>query len=202
MLKASAGSSSSGTSFTGSLAATQVAFGSGANAIAGSANFTYNDTKPMLTVGSGATTLTGIKIGHLIGVDGFGALYCSNLTESGANFSLGANGTDTVINAPSGVVRIGVNNGNQLTYDFSSVGRLYPGVDGNAQLGLAANRFSNIFTNAITLNSTGPIITTQQALTNNAAAQIATMTNGPTAGNPTKWIAINDNGTVRNFPVW
>jgi len=38
--------------------------------------------------------------------------------------------------------------------------------------------------------------------TNNAGAQLATTTNGPTAGNPTKWIPINDNGTIRNIPAW
>lgn len=46
----------SSSTFTGSLAATQVAFGSGANAIAGSANFTYSDSPPLLTVGSGVGT--------------------------------------------------------------------------------------------------------------------------------------------------
>ena len=40
------------------------------------------------------------------------------------------------------------------------------------------------------------------ALTNNAGAQIATITNGPIAGNPTKWVPINDNGTIRNIPAW
>lgn len=44
--------------------------------------------------------------------------------------------------------------------------------------------------------------TTTVALTNGAAAQTATMTNGPTAGNPTKWIPINDNGTTRYIPSW
>ena len=38
--------------------------------------------------------------------------------------------------------------------------------------------------------------------TNNAGAQLATTTNGPLAGNPTKWIPINDNGTIRNIPAW
>jgi hypothetical protein len=40
------------------------------------------------------------------------------------------------------------------------------------------------------------------ALTNNAGAQVATILNGPLAGNPTKWIPINDNGTIRNIPAW
>lgn len=45
-------------------------------------------------------------------------------------------------------------------------------------------------------------MTSTLALTNNAAAATATLTNSPTAGNPTKWIPINDNGTTRNIPCW
>jgi len=37
---------------------------------------------------------------------------------------------------------------------------------------------------------------------NAAAAATATMTNAPTAGNPTKWVSFDDNGTTRFFPVW
>lgn len=39
-------------------------------------------------------------------------------------------------------------------------------------------------------------------LTNGAGAQVATLNNSPTAGNPTKWVAINDNGTTRYIPAW
>lgn len=46
------------------------------------------------------------------------------------------------------------------------------------------------------------LLATNTALTNGAAAQVATMTNGPTAGNPTKWVPINDNGTTRYIPTW
>jgi hypothetical protein len=38
--------------------------------------------------------------------------------------------------------------------------------------------------------------------TNNAAAAAGTLLNAPVAGNPTKWIPINDNGTIRNIPAW
>lgn len=48
----------------------------------------------------------------------------------------------------------------------------------------------------------GQLLSTVTALTNNAAASIGTLTNAPTAGNPTKWIPINDNGTIRNIPAW
>lgn len=43
---------------------------------------------------------------------------------------------------------------------------------------------------------------TNTALTDGAAAQTGTLTNAPTAGNPTKWIGINDNGTTRYVPAW
>lgn len=37
---------------------------------------------------------------------------------------------------------------------------------------------------------------------NGAAAATGTLTNAPAAGNPTKWIPINDNGTIRYMPAW
>lgn len=58
-----------------------------------------------------------------------------------------------------------------------------------------------IATNGLTVGST-TLLTSNVGLTNNAAAQVATLTNGPTAGNPTKWIPINDNGVTRNIPAW
>ena len=63
---------------------------------------------------------------------------------------------------------------------------------------------SNLLTLNGGLKTTGATFALQTAttLTDNAAAQVATMTNGPAAGNPTKWIAINDNGTTRYIPAW
>lgn len=45
-------------------------------------------------------------------------------------------------------------------------------------------------------------IQTTSALNNGAGAGAGTITNAPAAGNPTKWIPINDNGTVRYIPAW
>lgn len=39
-------------------------------------------------------------------------------------------------------------------------------------------------------------------LTNGAGASVGTLTNAPAIGNPTKWIAIDDNGTTRQVPAW
>lgn len=46
------------------------------------------------------------------------------------------------------------------------------------------------------------LLETTAALTNGAAAAAGTLLNAPAAGNPTKWVAINDNGTTRYVPTW
>lgn len=47
-----------------------------------------------------------------------------------------------------------------------------------------------------------PLISTNTAITSGGAAQTGTLTNAPLAGNPTKWVPINDNGTTRYIPAW
>ena len=54
---------------------------------------------------------------------------------------------------------------------------------------------------ALTINSTR-ILSTKTSFTNGAAAAAGTLTNAPAAGNPTKWIPIDDNGTTRHIPAW
>lgn len=58
------------------------------------------------------------------------------------------------------------------------------------------------FTGAITSSGGATFHTTSTALTNGAGVGLGTMTNAPAAGNPTKWIGINDNGTTRYIPAW
>lgn len=48
----------------------------------------------------------------------------------------------------------------------------------------------------------GTLLKTRAALTNGAAAALGTLANAPAAGDPTKWIPINDNGTTRYIPAW
>ena len=50
--------------------------------------------------------------------------------------------------------------------------------------------------------TTATLITTSVTMTNGAGVATATMTNAPVAGNPTKWIAISDNGVTRFIPCW
>lgn len=67
---------------------------------------------------------------------------------------------------------------------------------------LTLNYASNaVFNFGITVAST-TLLTTSVSLANGAAAAAGTLTNAPAAGNPTKWIPINDNGTTRYIPAW
>lgn len=56
--------------------------------------------------------------------------------------------------------------------------------------------------NSVLSPGAGQLAAATTAYTNNAAAAAGTLTNAPVAGNPTKWIPINDNGTIRNVPAW
>ena len=46
------------------------------------------------------------------------------------------------------------------------------------------------------------MMATATTFTDGAAAAAGTLLNAPAAGNPTKWIPIDDNGTTRYIPAW
>lgn len=57
----------------------------------------------------------------------------------------------------------------------------------------------------ITTNGGNNLLTTNQALNSYSGSSSATLyynTDAPVSGEPTKWIAINDNGTTRYIPTW
>lgn len=67
-----------------------------------------------------------------------------------------------------------------------------------------AGWFGGLINTASTITTLGGTFfhITSSALTDGAAASLGTLTNAPSAGNPTKWIQINDNGTTRKIPTW
>jgi len=60
----------------------------------------------------------------------------------------------------------------------------------------------NDSTTSIKTNGYAQLIGTTTAFNNGAGAGAGTLTNAPAAGNPTKWIPIDDNGTTRHIPAW
>jgi hypothetical protein len=51
-------------------------------------------------------------------------------------------------------------------------------------------------------DDTNILMASSTALANGAAAAAGTLLNAPAAGNPTKWVTINDNGVNRQIPTW
>lgn len=56
--------------------------------------------------------------------------------------------------------------------------------------------------NAQIKNNQTILLESTQTLSDGAAASAGTLLNAPVAGNPTKWVPINDNGTTRYIPAW
>jgi hypothetical protein len=54
----------------------------------------------------------------------------------------------------------------------------------------------------VTVVGGASLITTSSAMNNGAGVSLGTLTNAPAAGNPTKWVPFDDNGTTRYFPSW
>lgn len=73
----------------------------------------------------------------------------------------------------------------------------------------AFNAFATCILGTMTINgnlnlpgSATPMVQSNTTFTNHAGLSAGTLTNAPAAGNPTSWIAINDNGVTRYIPAW
>jgi hypothetical protein len=88
-------------------------------------------------------------------------------------------------------------------WGWDNAGNFYCTSDGSFDVGNVGQRprDGRFARDLYTANATF-LLRTTATLTNGAAAQTATLTNAPAAGNPTKWIAIDDNGTTRQIPAW
>lgn len=167
----------------------------------------------------------------IIGRDGAGILAQRNLanqqtfriyntTDAGVtNFerlSIGWSGTTCTIATEQGGTGLGRvlniqasssiqfrTNGANTRWTIPNTGHLTCFTDNAFDIGASgANRPRNIFiAGGITHGST-TLLTTTVALTDGAGVGAGTLTNAPAAGNPTKWIPIDDNGTTRHIPAW
>lgn len=136
-------------------------------------------------------------------VSSVGALHVS---VGGSEFNVGAAGLPHLnlkgtggsgfnLSFEDGVGTVGFLRG--LGANIEIVNNTYSGVP----FALNASTGALAVTGGITTGST-TFHTTSVALTNGAAAALGTLTNAPVAGNPTKWVPINDNGTTRYIPAW
>ena len=86
----------------------------------------------------------------------------------------------------------------------ANAGELLAETDNTHDIGATgANRPRNVFiAGNITIGDAAALVKSSVAMNNGAGAGAGTITNAPTAGNPTKWVPINDNGTTRYIPAW
>ncbi len=81
--------------------------------------------------------------------------------------------------------------------------RLIPGAVGTVKIcGTGSYTGSALSVNGIIAHNDTMLLRTFGALADGAAGHTATMTNSPTAGDPTKWVPIDDNGVTRYIPAW
>lgn len=66
----------------------------------------------------------------------------------------------------------------------------------------AATATSVTASGGLTAGQATALIHASTALNNGAAAAGGTLTNAPAAGNPTKWIPVDDAGVTRYVPAW
>lgn len=86
----------------------------------------------------------------------------------------------------------------EMRFAFNSIAMMKVDSSGNVS---SARPWAFTSATALSVGST-TLLQTSVALTNGAAAAAGTLLNAPAAGNPTKWIPINDNGTTRYIPAW
>lgn len=134
---------------------------------------------------------------------GFNDALCM-LSTSGANF--GRVSFRKGVNSPRFDIRASINDlfiGDQLDRPFFHILKQNNNYSGTR---LDIDDTTTIITAFVTagFKITGDtvLIHTGTALANGAGALLGTLANSPVAGNPTKWIAIDDNGVTRHIPAW
>lgn len=129
----------------------------------------------------------------------------SSLQMSAAMFLFWA-GRSSLTSPSNGVVTVANNTGTDFTrLQLGGTTNLFPSIKrSSATLAfrLADDSADCDISCAKLTTSSTTLHTSSVALTDGAAAQVGTLTNAPTAGNPTKWIPIVDNGTTRFVPAW
>ena len=170
-------------------------------AITGTASATggLNSTAVGNVTPSTGSFTTGAFSGLLSNTRASGAdTYFSHGTSGVNNTVVGFNnsGAPNANNVPNNTCYYGSLNGYNTVITNGTVNIATFGSTGVAVVGALSS------TGSLTTVGGATFHTTSTALTNGAGVGAGTITNAPATGNPTKWIGINDNGTVRYLPAW
>jgi hypothetical protein len=126
-----------------------------------------------------------------------------------ALFSLASGNYNTAIGQGAGLSLSGSEQYNTLIgcwFGAAGINSVIALSDGQRNVRLDYNyTISSLWTFAAPIAVPGaanPVLTTTSAVTSGAGSGAGTLTNAPSAGNPSKWIPFNDNGTTRYIPAW
>lgn len=217
---------------TGPILATGILSGTGSNALtnlnsvtaagdltlAASGNIQLNPTGGFVTINQANNNMVLVfnRTGTNAGASQISGAALGGMTisaaggTSGASVIIGPTATYTQTSGSQVVFQVlptyNQASGSAANTDFL-INRTQTAVGSGAQLLIDAqvggvSKFSVSNTGVLTTVGGATFHTTSTALTNGAGAQVGTLTTAPSAGNPTKWIGINDNGTVRYIPAW
>ncbi len=118
-----------------------------------------------------------------------------NITQSANSY------IDVVTTNGSEAIRFGNTTTNQ-EFTFRGSGKIFA-VDSDLTLTNGDIEATNgSITGASLVDTSAVLISSGVALTNGSGASAGTLTNAPSAGNPGKWVEIDDNGTSRYIPTW
>lgn len=190
--------------FIGTLAG-NLTSGDGNFGLGGSAAYNLSSGTSNVAIGNGSMVGSGTVVSNSIGIGTFALVNIQGGNNIGIGFTAGGDitfgGSNTLIGTQAG---LGISTGNWNTV-VGNVTGLAAGLSSNVILGDGQGNivFQYDPTNSIYIqNSATFFLRAKTTLTNNAAASLGTLTNAPAAGNPTKWFAIDDNGTTRYIPSW
>lgn len=147
--------------------------------VTGSANLTYTDTSPLLTVGSGTTTSAGVQMGYS-GTSGISGLWATGVTPTQGNSFLLVNNAGFVALASTAsgsqvYLRPNGNASNGKAVIADSSGAFHPQSDADVTLGASGTRFSSAFLGSGGLSEQGTNVATAGATTINQATGSVTV---------------------------
>lgn len=155
----------------------------------------------MLIIGEAASVNNFMEIGGTsnqtikVASNGLGTHYLLVGDSTGAGgatqFQLGAQGA-LMFNSANGLQSGAID----TSFSRTAAGQLAVGT------GATGSFAGGLKLTNLTINRAATFLTTSLALTDGAGAQVGTLTSSPAAGNPSKWIGIDDNGTTRYIPAW
>jgi hypothetical protein len=136
---------------------------------------------PLATALTIASTNTATFAGVIVASSGLSSAANILLTTNGGQLFFGA--SNDLVLARDAANTLALKNGanaQEFRVYETTTGTIYKAILGNRQLMKIAGA----------------------AFDNGAGASAGTLANAPAAGNPTKWIPIDDNGTTRYIPAW